>query len=67
MMAATAGKVMDSSFYIGRMDSSEEYKATVKTPEGPKEKVCSSWNDAVSWVNGIIDEEKRKHETDRDS
>lgn len=66
MLAVKSGKVMDSSYYIGRLDNSQEYQATVKTPDGPKEKTCSNWNEAIAWVNGIINEEKSRNEIERD-
>ena len=64
-MLARSGPGMNSSFYIGRKDNSSEYKATVKTVDGPKEKTCSNWDEAVSWVDGVLEEERRRDEIER--
>lgn len=65
-LAFRSGKVDNMSFYICRAnEDSEEYKASVTTKEGPKEKICPTFPAAIEWVNGILEEEK-KDEIERD-
>ena len=57
-LAYKSGTIRDVNFYIGRMEDSEEYKATIKTHEGPEEKTYHSFDAAISWVNTIIENEE---------